>query len=111
MTKTRYLIRDLGGALTASALLSFIAYLPPDSALRREINPDVAWLTDEKVALLLAGIHDQLNWLHYSIAKANGGHPKKPKPLPRPGVTDNAQKVGRDPRPIEDFDAWYYGGD
>ena len=111
MTKTRYLMRDIGWALPASALLAFVRHLPPDSALRREIDPDVAWLTDEKLALLLAHVSDQLAWLQYTLVKANGGRPKKPKPIPRPGVKDTTQKVGRDPIPIKDFDAWYYGGD
>lgn len=111
MTKTRYLMRDIGRALPASALLAFLRHLPPDSALRREIDPDVAWLTDEKLALLLAHVSDQLAWLQYTLVKANGGRPKKPKPIPRPGVKDTTQVVGRDPIPIKDFDRWYYGGD
>lgn len=111
MTRTRFLLRDVGRALPASALLAFVRHLPPDSALRRAMDPDAAWLTDEKLALLLARVSDQLAWLHYSFVKANGGKPTKPKPIPRPGVKDTTQVVGHDPIPIADFDSWYYGGD
>lgn len=111
MTKTRYLLRDVGTLLPEGALLSFVRHLPPDSALMRELDPDMAWLTGEKVPLLLASICDQLSWLQYTIVKANGGKPTKPRPIPRPGVKDNAQTVGSAPIPISEFDEWYYGGD
>ena len=111
MTKTRYLLRDVGTLMPEGALLAFVRHLPPDSALRREMDPDTAWLTGEPTPMLLAAIYDQLSWLQYTIVKANGGKPMKPRPLKRPGVRDSVQKVGKSPIPISDFDEWYYGGD
>ena len=111
MTRTRYLLRDTGRALPESALLSFVMYLSPDSALKQELDGDNAWLTGMHTDMLLAAIYDQLAAFQYVYMRANGGKPKKPKPTPRPGVSDGTQKVGKDPIPIEDFDKWYYGGD
>lgn len=112
MTRTRYTLNDLGAALSEGAALSFVRYLPPDSALKREIAPDVApWLTTEKTAALLAGIYDQLSWLQYTVSKAYGGKPKKPKPLPRPGAEDKSTRhIGKDPILVEEFDTWFYRG-
>ena len=109
MTKTRYLLHDIGRALPERALLSFVKHLPPESALRQEIDPDAVWLTERHEAMLLAAISDQLAALAYMFSKAHGGKPKKPKPIPRPGVSDGSQHIGKDPIPIEDFDSWYYG--
>lgn len=111
MTRTRYLLEDLGGALSESALLVFIKYLPPDSALKREMDEDVSWLAGMRTDMLLASICDQLAQLQYVYIRSHGGKAKKPKPIPRPGVKDGTRKVGRDPIPIKDFDRWYYGGD
>jgi len=109
MTRTRYLLEDIGRALPERALLSFVKHLPPDSALRREIDPDAIWQTDRYAAMLLATISDQLSALNYMFSRSHGGKPKKPKPIPRPGVSDGSQHIGKDPIPIEDFDSWYYG--
>ena len=111
MTRTRYLLSDIGRALPESALLSFVTYLPPDSALKQELNEDNTWLTCVHTDMLLAAIYDQLAAFQYTYLRANGGKPKRPKPLPRPGVKDKAQRVGREAIPINDFDAWYYGGE
>lgn len=111
MTRTRYLTRDIGAALPEGAALSFVRYLPPDAALVRELHPDAAWQTDRHASMLLAQISDQLSWMLYSYSKAHGGKPRKPKPIPRPGVRDSTRRVGRDPIPIKDFNSWYYGGE
>jgi len=111
MTKTRYLLSDLGGALTSSALLSFVRYLPPDSALKQEMNPDNEWMSGIHNDMLLAAIYDQISAFQYQWMRANGGKPKKPKPMPRPGIKDSTQRIGKDPIEITDFDEWYYGGD
>lgn len=111
MTRTRYLLSDIGRALPESALLSFVLYLPPDSALKTEIEPGNNWLSGQRTDMLLATVCDLLSMFQYTYLKANGGKPKKPKPIPRPGVKDSVQRIGKDPIPIQDFDDWYYGGD
>lgn len=42
-----------------------------------------AWSSSD---LLMARMSDQLDWVIYAIYAAQGGKPKEPKPLPRPGV-------------------------
>lgn len=39
-----------------------------------------------RVEALLADVYDQLGWLIYAVAAANGGKPQEPKPMARPGV-------------------------
>lgn len=111
MTRTRYLASDIGGALPEGALLSFVRYLPPDSALKQEMDGDASWLTGQRNDMLLAAIHDQLAGLQFMLMRWHGVRAKKPKPIPRPGVSDGVQHVGKGEIPIADFDEWYYGGD
>lgn len=111
MTRTRYLLRDIGGALPEGALLSFVKHLPPDSALKREMDPDNLWLSGIHNDMLLAAIHDELAAFMHIYLRSHGAKSKRPKPIPRPGVSDGMQHVGSDPIPIGDFDDWYYGGD
>lgn len=115
MTRTRYVLEDLGGALSAAALVAFVRYLPPDSALVMECEPDSAWSTGRYVAQLLALLADEVavsNYM-YATAHAKGGHrAERPRPIPRPGVSesDRERRVGRGAIPISEFDRWY-GGD
>ena len=111
MTRTRYLLRDIGGALPEGALLAFVRHLPPDSALKCEIDPDNVWLSGIHSDMLLAAIADQLAGFEYAYLKANGAKPRKPKPIPRPGVSDGTQRIGREAIDIAQFNDWYYGGD
>lgn len=88
------------GAAGRVALLSFINYLPPDSALNSEMNPDDEkgpWFTTVKTNAILADIFDVFM----------AAHTKKgvqPKPYPRP---KQKQKVGKDPIPISEFWDWW----
>ena len=36
--------------------------------------------------------------------------PHDPQRYPRPWIEDS-EKIGKDPIPVRDFDAWYYGGE
>lgn len=61
-------------------------WLPTESAVWRAANPpepDDAWTLQ---AQLLAGANDRLAELVYVTQRAAGFKPKRPKPIPRPGV-------------------------
>ena len=113
MTSTRWTLADVGGELPWSALSAFVAYLPPGSALARSTGDDATWTRDQ---MLLALICDELavaNWLTVCRGQKKSKWPKRPKPIPRPGVEkqDEGKRIGKDPIPVSDFDKWYYGGD
>ena len=90
------------GAAGRVALLSFIQYLPPDSALYRELNPDDEnglWFTTLKTNAILADLYDA-----YARVHTKKGHTAKP--YPRPMVKEKA-KLGKDPIPISQFWDWW----
>ena len=113
MTKTRWTLADVGRGLPWSALSAFVAYLPPDSALARSRGVDATWTRDQ---MLLAQICDLLadaNWMSVCKGMKRSKWPKRPKPIPRPGVKGkgNEKHIGSKPIPVSEFDKWYYGGD
>ena len=113
MTNTRWTLADVGGDLPWSGLSAFVAYLPPTSALLREIDEDMSWTRDQ---MLLALIADELavaNWMAICRGQKKSKWPKQPEPIPRPGVkkVDEGKHIGSDPIPISEFEKWYYGGD
>ena len=88
------------GAAGKVALLSFIKYLPPDSALSRELHPEDetwVWTTATKTNAILADIFDV-------FVMANTKKGKKPKPYPRPR---KKEKIGRGAIPISQFWDWW----
>lgn len=92
---------DVGGALSWSALNSFIRNLGRDSALSREINNTAGWETTSQTNAILADIYDILQVIALSI-----NHKKKPiKPYPRPGAKD-IRKFGKGALPVKDLHQW-----
>lgn len=71
-------------------VIAWINYLPSDSATGRALHGDEAieWGLTEH---LLAGTIDLLAWANYQRA---GGQGSKPRPIKRPGVTDNDRRHG-----------------
>lgn len=114
LTKTRYTIEDVGGALSWGAFLSFIDHLPPDSALARETVEGAAWYDGRLVAPLLADIWDALETLSYMYATRNtkkGKHIPRPKPYPRPWVEDKThRRIGKGALPVHEFESWWSNG-
>lgn len=114
ITKTNYTLADLGEALPYASLLSFINYLPADSAIRRAQQPDIApWLDGQKTAVVLADLYDLVGSLAYMFASVHhgkGSKPKKPKPYPRPWIKDPARKLGSGAMPVSEFEEWWKGG-
>lgn len=91
------------GAAGLVALLSFINYLPHDSALRSEMDPDDEygeWNTTRKTNVILADIFDV-------IVAANTKKGRKPKEYPRP---KQKKKIGSGAIPISEFWEWWNGG-
>ena len=82
----------------------------PDSALFRELRPELAqWSTAAKTNALLADIFDVLSAINANLcAKGTGKKPKRPKPYPRPGKKSTAKKVGT-PLPIEELRRRIFG--
>lgn len=87
------------GAAGKAALISFIKYLPPDSALNRDMNPkdEVGlWYETLKTNAILADIFDLL-------ARAHSGR-RKPEPYPRPTAK---KKIGKGAIPVSEFWDWW----
>lgn len=104
MTRTgRTLDEYVGmGAAGLVALVSFVGHLPPDSALRRDIDPRDElpdWCTSMKTNAILADLYDA-----YCATHAKKG--RRVKPYPRPG-DKKGQAIGSGAIPIRDFDAWW----
>lgn len=78
------------GQLTYHELSVFIRTSGPGTAYARQVlGEDSAWDLRNQ---LLAGIYDQLaaaNW------QRSGGKGPRPKPLPRPGVTNGSAHYGK----------------
>jgi len=114
MTNTRWTLADVGQAMPWSALLAFVEYIPPDSALARSRGDDATWTRDQMLLALIADELAAANWIAVCRSqKKKSKWPKKPKPIPRPGVEKDAgaKRIGSEPIPISEFEKWYYGGD
>ncbi len=107
MTRTGRTLDELMsiGAAGKVALLSFIKYLPPDSALNQAMNPKDeygAWYTTAKTNGILADLFDV-------FVAANTKKGRKPQTYPRPHKN---QKLGSGAIPISQFwDWWNKGGE
>lgn len=79
---------------------------PSDSALVQAMHPEEsAW---DIHAHLLASVLDTLNFANWQRQGKKSA--KKPKPIPRPGVTDpDSETLGRDPLPVDEMAQWLGG--
>lgn len=112
MTRTRYTLDDIGGALPYRALRHFVGHLGLDSALGRELaDPDGrmrAWSDGTIVPALLADVFDAVMLLDAHVVARAGGRFRRPKPYPRPWERERGVRhFGSGPIPIRDFDAWW----
>ena len=90
------------GAAGMVALISFIKFLPPDSALNRDMNPKDEfgiWYTTAKTNMILADLFD-------AFVSANTRKGMKPKEYPRP---KRKKTFGKGAIPIKDFWRWWNG--
>lgn len=82
-------LRDLyddGSGLTLGDLLDLVSFADPSMALYRVLNPEWEWdLTNQLLAFMID--HQQMQ------AWGEGGKKgPKPKPIPRPGVSEKEEK-------------------
>lgn len=85
-----------------------VNHLPQSSALVRAVAGDTAvWGLSEHLAALLVDAVEIGNWQRASSGRRSPL--PKPKPIPRPGAKTDDKKIGSDPIPIRDFDAWWSG--
>ena len=88
------------GAAGLVALLSFINYLPPDSALRAAMDPQDEfgdWYTTRKTNVILADLYDA-----FVASKTKKGRKAKEYPRPR-----QRKRIGKGAVPIDEFWAWW----
>ena len=110
MTRTRYQINDIGGALSWSSLYSFIKHLGTDSALARDLGKSTGWEGTLRTNAILADIFDLLQAINANLVNfASGGKQKmKYKPYPRPGRDDNnTHKFGKGAMPANELAEWF----
>ena len=91
-------------------LLVIVRHSPSSSALFRSIHgqEESEWTLGNH---LLAGIADSAAWLVWSKTEDASKKRNRPKPIPRPGVTDESKKkIGSSTLPIDAMREWL-GGD
>lgn len=98
--------------LTWADMLAIVENAPRTSAIARSVDREKAeWSTTD---YLLAMIADAQAWLVWAKTEDGAKNRNRPKPLPRPGVTDpsveaETRHFGGDPIPLDeliDFLGW-----
>lgn len=93
-------------ALSWRDLLVVVRQAPPGSAIARAIEPEQSeWGISEQ---LLALVADYLAWIQWSKTTDGEKGRNRPKPIPRPGVEPDTktQRIGADPVPIAELEAF-----
>lgn len=109
MTRTRFTLDDLGGGLSARALLAFLRHLPSESASVGAVGGQDGWSrTDMLLARLCEGV-EELLWVTVAKGQPRSRWPRRPERIQRPGVEPEGRHIGKDPIPISEFDKWYGG--
>lgn len=91
------------GAAGKVALISFVNFLPPESALSRALKPKdetYLWTTTLKTNVILADLYDA-----FVVSRTKKGH--QPKWYPRP---QKGRSVGKGAIPISQFWDWWNKG-
>jgi len=94
---------DVGGALSWSALSSFIKFLGTDSALARDLGKSTGWEDTIKTNALLADIYDLLQQINMNICRKR----KRITPYPRPGKDEDKRKIGKGAMPLTALAEWF----
>lgn len=107
---TGYSLDDVGASLSWDALKSFLSYVKPDSAVYRELHPELSeWSTTLKTNVILADIYDQLS-VTIALLRAQLTHKrqKQPDPYKRPWVKNGHTKhMGKKPlASVEEMREW-----
>ena len=103
LTRTGYQIEDIGGALSWSALSSFVSFLGTDSALARDMGRSTGWEETLKTNAMLADLYDLIQVLNANICRSR----KKIKPYPRPGKeAEDTKRIGKQAMPHAELRNW-----
>lgn len=106
LTRTNYQLDDVGGALSWSALDSFIRNLGTDSALARDLGKATGWENIIQTNIILADLYDLLQVINANIVALGGGKKQKIKPYPRPNRKNDTRKIGKGPLPLDELQKW-----
>ena len=101
LTKTSYTLDDVGGALSWSALNSFVRNLDSSSALARDLGVQTGWENTLTTNQILADIYDLLQVIAIMVSRKK----KQIKPYPRPGAKET-RKFGKGALPVNDLHQW-----
>lgn len=105
-------MNDIGGALPWRSLISFIKYLPGDSALAKDLDKSTGWETTLKTNEILANVYDILQLIDNHLCRFISRGKSKPKftPYPRPGKDKNktVRKIGSGPMTPDELKKWYF---
>jgi len=97
MCRAHYTLDDIGGALSWSALFSFISHLPAGWAI--EDKDTQAWLDGTMTVPMLANILDAIRAI---------GSQGKAKPIPRPfDKSKDMRRFGADPITPTELESWW----
>ncbi len=100
-----YELKDVGRSISWGALHSFICNIGLDSAVGRELNPELhQWTSTLTTNKILADIYDMLAQINANLV-AVGSHKaaKKPKTYPRPGGNGSGDKYGSGAVPVAEM--------
>lgn len=105
-------IEELGEKLSWSKAKHILKTLSVNSALARDLDPDLgSWNSILKTNYLLADVVDLLQSIHYAIVCIGGGKMTKPKPIDRPGKSstdDGTKHYGKGAMPAKDLYNWIF---
>ena len=109
---TGHHLADIGQSLTWSETAAFLANVPADSAIMRELHPEIyGWTTRAKTNAILADIFDMLANINANlVAVGSGRMPKRPKAYPRPWRKDrdrDTQHFGKGALPANELREWF----
>lgn len=111
LVQTGHELNDVGRTLSWGALNSFLNHTAVDSALMRELKPELAaWGSTVKTNIILADIFDVLALINANLVAMGSRKPaKKPKPYPRPFKRDESEKqhFGRGALPKDELRKWF----
>lgn len=111
LVQTGHELNDIGRTLSWDALDSFLANLGADSALVREMDPEVgAWGTTLKTNLILADIWNVLAMINANLIAVGTRKPAKaPKMYPHPWQKepDKERHIGSGALPPNELRKWF----
>ena len=101
-------IGDIGGSLSWGAFDSFLRRLPYDSAVYKELHPEIGdWSSNLRTNVLLADIYDCLCQINVNMI---GGFGRKKatkiKKYPRPWSKKNGKSIGKNALPKKELHEW-----